>query len=245
MSMRILFVHDVIGDLGGAEANVRHAANGLLARDCETALLHGPSTGTGVEKFHACFDNRFDWSADGQATALQRALDWQPDVIYVHKLKELIVLEGLVAARRPLVRMVHDHDMYCQRSYRYMPWNRKICSRKAGLGCMLTCGLVRNREGPLPVRIAWVGNKLRELKLCRQFDRHIVVTQFMQQELELHDFPAERISILPPVPRPAAASYQPTYAEPTVLFVGQLLRGKGCDLFIRSLKHISLPQWRA
>ncbi len=241
---RVLFVHDVIGDLGGAEANVRLVAGGLAARSCPVALLHGASTGVGVEKFTKVLPDRFDWSAPPWRGALAAALAWKPDVIYVHKLAHLPLLEALVASGRPLVRMVHDHDMYCQRSYRYFPWNRKICTRKAGYACALTCGVLRDRGGLLPVKFAWPGRKLKELRLCRQFRRHIVVTRFMQGELELHDIPGRTITILPPMPKPAAADHVPQYSEPVVAFVGQIIRGKGVDVLIRACAKLKTPGWK-
>jgi glycosyltransferase involved in cell wall biosynthesis len=233
-------VHDVIGDLGGAEANVRLSAQGLAARGCEIALLHGPGTGTGEARFRHIFPTRFDWQQD--PLALQKALAWQPELIFVHKLADLVILRGIVNSGIASLRMVHDHDIYCQRGYRYFPWNRRICTRKAGYACALTCGVLRNRKGPLPLKLAWPGRKLRELELVRQFTRHIVVTPFMQRELELHEI--ARISILPPVPKPAPPGFRADYAEPLLLFVGQLIRGKGCDQFIRACARLRSRDWR-
>ena len=242
--MRICFVHDVIGDLGGAEANVRHAATGLAGQGHEVALLHGKETGAGMARFHNLFQRRYDWQSQGM-DAVAAALAWAPDVIYVHKLANIDVLERLVASHIPLVRMVHDHEMYCGRSYRYLPWNRKPCTKTAGWGCLSTCAVVRNRDGVLPLKLNWPGDKLRELELCRQFDRHIVVTPFMAKELIQHGFDAERISILPPVPRAAPADFTADYRDPEVLYVGQLIRGKGVDALIRSLAQCAAPDWRA
>ena len=242
--MRICFVHDVIGDLGGAEANVRHAATGLAARGHEVALLHGTGTTSGEERFKTLFPMRFDWARNG-LEAVAAALASAPDVIYVHKLANMDVLERLVASHIPLVRMVHDHDMYCGRSYRYLPWNRKPCTKTAGWGCLKTCAVVRDRNGILPVKLNWPGDKLRELELCRQFDRQIVVTPFMQNELVQHGFDAKTISILPPVPKPAPADFHADYRDPEVLYVGQLLRGKGVDAMIRALSRCQSTTWRA
>ena len=237
-TVRVLFVHDVIGDLGGAEAFVRHSARALRARGAQIALLHGPSTGSNIQGFHDIFCDRFDWSSLGPTTAVNAALAWQPHVIFMHKLAELSVLEYLVNGAVPIVRMVHDHAMYCQRESRYFPWNRSICTRKAGYACALTCGIVRHRGGVLPVRFAWPGRKLRELALCRRCVRHIVVTDFMRRELLLHNFNPHSITIMPPVPRPAPAGFTPTYRDQTLLFVGQIIRGKGLDVLIRALPHM-------
>ena len=78
--MRILFVHDTIGDLGGAEANVRLAANGLQQLGHQVALLHGHSSGTGEDRFHSIFEVCMDWTSMPTADAWRVARDWQPDV---------------------------------------------------------------------------------------------------------------------------------------------------------------------
>ena len=94
--MRICFVHDVIGDLGGAEANVRHVASGLSERGHQVSFLHGEATGSGEERFLDLFAKRFDWAESG-AGAVEAAIADNPDVIYVHKLSNLTVLRKLVA----------------------------------------------------------------------------------------------------------------------------------------------------
>lgn len=243
--MRVLLVHYKLGDLGGAEANVRHVANGLRERGAEVALLFGDEADKGADRFRQSFSECYPWVGLPADEAVRRAMAFKPDVIYVHKIDDMEVLQALTTCGVPLVRMVHDHDMYCQRSSRYFPWNRRICKRRAGYACAITCSVVRDREGPLPLKLVRPGVKLRELELCRRFNHHVVVTNYMKDELVLHDFPAEHISILPPVPKAAAEGFAPQYSEPLVLFVGQILRGKGVDAMIRSLQQCRTPGWRA
>ena len=226
------------GDLGGAEANVRNVAAGMTERGCAVALLHGGFTDTNMARWQDVFPLRFSWLDD--AAACESAA-WQPDVVYVHKLANEQVLETLVAWSNekgiPLVRMVHDHDMYCMRSSRYSALTQTICTRKAGLGCMMRCAIQPSRTSRLPVKFNNVMPLLRQLDLCRSFSRHIVVTRFMREQLVLNDFDVDR-GIMPPVPRAAPAEYAARYTEPTILYVGQLIRGKGVHFLIRSLKEL-------
>ncbi len=240
---RLLFVHDVIGDLGGAEAYVRQVAEGLSGRGWEVALLHGPGTGTGEERFHTVFPHRFPWATAWPA-ALAAAQTWRPDVVFVHKLAHLPLLRELVDSDLPLVRYIHDHHLWCQRGYRYFPWNRQICTRTAGLGCALTCLVLRDRQGFLPLRLAWPGKKLDELALAKRFRRHVTVTGYMRDELVQHGLDRERIAILPPAPKPAPADWAPTYAAPLLVCTGQLVRGKGVDVLLRALPRLRTPGWR-
>src|SRR5690606_12356238 len=122
-------------------------------------------------------------------------------------------LERLVESRLPLVRMVHDHDIYCLRRHRYFPWNRKICTRPAGWACGALCGVLKNERGPLPVRLASPARKLQEIELCKRFHHHITVSDYLKQQLVLNDFDPSSITTLwPAVPR-AHPEHRATYRE--------------------------------
>lgn len=242
--MRILFVHDRCGEQGGAEANVRLSAEGLARRGIDVALLHGDETGVGVERFRAAFAARFSWS-NGIDVAVRDALAWRPDVVYAHKVAALEVLGALHAAGARVVRMVHDHDLYCQRSYRYFPWSRKICTRRAGYACAVTCGVLRSRGGVLPVRLAWPGRILRGLVQAKAAQRMLVASAFMRDELTLHGFAADRIQVLPIGVRPAPPDEVSAHDEPLILYVGQLLRGKGVDALLDACARMpATSPWR-
>lgn len=238
--MKVLFVHERLGDLGGAESTVRRLGEGLRERGLELGFLYGELTGKGHERFLPLFEQRWCWRR-GQLNA---ALQWDADVVFVHKLGDVDVLERLVASGRRLVRMVHDHDLYCQRRHRYLPWNRQICTRPAGWACGALCGVVRSEGGRLPVRLAWPGDKLRELELCRRFDHHITVSDYLKRELVLNGFDAQRISTLWPAVRDVPASRCTNYREPRVVYAGQLLRGKGVDVLVEALALLKTPGWR-
>ena len=40
---------------------------------------------------------------------------FRPEAIFLHKLSDLATLEALSTCGAPVVRMVHDHDLYCLR----------------------------------------------------------------------------------------------------------------------------------
>ncbi|MBA3845859.1 MAG: glycosyltransferase family 4 protein [Planctomycetes bacterium] len=242
--MKVLFVHDRCGEQGGAEANVRLSAEGLVRRGDAVALLHGDETTAGIERFRAAFPTRFAWSA-GREAAVAQALAWDPDVVYAHKVADPAVLAAIHAAGAHVVRMVHDHDLYCQRSYRYFPFSRKICTRRAGYACALTCGVLRSRDGVLPVRLAWPGRILRGLEQARTAQRMVVASSFMRDELTLHGFAAERISVLPIGVRAAPPDEISAYDQPLILYVGQLLRGKGVDALLDACARLpAASPWR-
>ncbi len=247
--MRILFIHNQAGFQGGAEANIHQVASAFSSRGHEVALLYGPG---GAQKDLKAFLGPFaiatgyNRGGDGFAKAMETMRGWAPDIAYVHKLSDPVALEVLLASGVATVRMVHDHDMWCQRGSRYFPWNRQICDRRAGLSCVLTCGVVRNvNGGSLPVSFEWPGRKLHELRICRRFPTHLVQTEFMKSEMLLHGFDEKGIRVLPVAPEQDTSFVKSSYEGRGILFVGQILRGKGVDFLLRALERIKHKEWHA
>src|SRR5882724_8369166 len=202
--MRLLFVHDRFGAMAGAEVNLQLTAAELKTRGHIVGLLHGPPTGKAEAAWRDLFQERFALAKRNNSAATREALSgFQPDVVYIHKMSDVSVLKALAQSGVPVTRMVHDHDLYCMRSYKYFPLTRTICTRGAGLHCIFPCGapLARNRNGGWPVK--WVSYRARkkEIALNRRFDRMIVATDYMKQELLRNGFDPRRIEIHAPVPR--------------------------------------------
>lgn len=249
--MRLLFIHERLGAFGGAEANVLVTATELRARGHHVALVHGAGTGRGEEEWRKTFAERFALPAEGEAAdekgaaVIARAIaEVRPDVIFLHKLSDAGVLDALAAAPCPVVRMVHDHDLWCMRGYRYNVFSRRICTRPTSLFCVFPCGasVCRGSGGKFSVR--WVSYlaKRRELAVNRRFQRLIVATGYMRDELLRNGFDASRIEIHAPVPRSApptdTASFGP---RNRIVYAGQIVRGKGVDVLLESLARVTEP----
>jgi glycosyltransferase involved in cell wall biosynthesis len=242
--MRTLFVHERIGSFGGAESNVWLTANELRRRGHPVGLLHGPHGGRGDDLWRETFSFAYNWGPHADRTHVMSAVyEFQPDIIYVHKTTDLELLEGLVASGVPLVRMVHDHDMYCMRGCKYFYFSRKICRRPASLFCLFPCGafLGRSKSG---LRLRWISYfaKKRELKLNRHFHRLIVATHYMKDELLVNGFSASKIQILPPVTHHTEADVSSSFSNRNmIMYVGQIIRGKGVDVLLEALAQITVP----
>lgn len=236
--LNVLYVHESFGSLGGAEANVLITATELRRHGHRVGLWTQRPTGKGEENWHRTFGDNI-WHLDRDAFADIRA-GFSPDIVYVHKWTDLASLAELGTSGLPLVRMVHDHDLYCLRSYRYNVFTREVCCRKASAYCVFPCMafVKRDRSGGFPLSLASYADKQRELTLNRHFHRHLVVTDYMRAELELHGFAPERIELFPPVPR-AGEAVQPTFSDRNLLvYAGQLVRGKGVDYLLRALAQV-------
>lgn len=240
--MRILFIHERFGALAGAEANLYVTATELKQRGHEVGLLHGPTTG----KNEAAWAKTFSFRRPlGNGNDLQERLRcFAPDIIYVHKLSRLDLIEALVHSGQRLVRMVHDHDIYCMRHYKYHPLTREVCHRPAGPHCVFPCGafVARNREGFLPLKFISYAAKRREIELNQRFDRMIVVTAYMRDELLQNGFDPARIEIHPPVPRMPSETLSSNFSQRNlILYIGQVIRGKGVDILLQSLALLKTP----
>lgn len=240
-SLNILYVHESMGSLGGAEANVFITATEMKKRGHRIGLLTRRATGRNEAAWQELFGENVYW-IDQQPFA-ETATAFGPDVTYVHKWDDLASLADIVASGRARIRMVHDHDMYCLRSYRYHPLSRKVCRRPTSAYCVFPCGapLKRDREGPLPFKWVSYRAKKRERDLSRQFHRHLVVTNYMREELEINGFASDRIEIFPPVPR-ATEPLEPSFSDRNLLiWAGQIIRGKGLDVLLKSLTQVKAP----
>ena len=237
--MRILYVHERYGALAGAEANAHITATELGLRGHQMGILHGPGTGKNEAAWQTTFSQRFPLASQGNAAVVTAAVrEFQPDVVYVHKMADLEVISALVESGVPLVRMVHDHDIYCMRSYKYDYFSRKICTRPVGLHCIFSClaSVARNSGGGFPLKWVSYGDKKREVALNRQFNRMVVVTNYMRDELLNNGFNPERIEIHAPVPRMGDPTLRSSFSERNlIMYAGQIIRGKGVDVLLEAL----------
>jgi len=237
-----------MGAFGGAETNVLATARELGDRGHCVALAFETSTGRGESDWTAGFPCRFSLSSEEgypNGGALQRVLrEFRPDAVFLHKMSNLGVLAALADCGLPVVRMVHDHDLYCMRGYKYNVFSRQICTRRASLFCVFPCGasVCRGSGGGLSLR--WVSYlaKRRELALNRRFRRLIVATTYMREELLRNGFAGGQIEIHAPVPRASALADSASFgARNRIVYAGQIIRGKGVDVLLESLAQVTTP----
>jgi glycosyltransferase involved in cell wall biosynthesis len=243
--MKLLFVHEKFGAFGGAEANLAAVAAEFGRRGHEVAILHGEGTGKQEENWRAIFPIRFGFTPATASAALQTALsEFNPQLVYLHKLADLALIEALARGPIPVVRMVHDHDLYCMRSYKYNPLTRCICTRPASAYCVFPCAAPLKRKSGAGLPVQWVSYsaKQREIRLNRAFAAMIVATDYMKAELLRNGFAESRIAVHAPVPPPAEEPTPSTFSQRNlIVFSGQLIRGKGVDVLLESLALVRTP----
>lgn len=238
--MRLLFVHQRFGAFGGAETNILQTAEGLEQLGCSSALVYGESTGRCTDAWQRIFEPCLQVpSVDKPAWVEETLKEVSPDIIYLNTFTDLTVLEALVNSGRPVIRRVHDHELYCMRSYKYNYFTRKPCTRAASLYCVFPClgNITRNAAGSFPIRLQSYREKQRELALNRRCDRFIVYSEYCRQELVRNGFDPARIHIHRPI-RSASDGTSTFGPRNLLLFAGQVIRGKGVDALLRALAQV-------
>lgn len=244
--MRILFVNQHGGYFGGVEQHIAHIAPALTRRGHTCDLACGPSAGATAEaEFQSLFSQVIE--RPELAASAERHTDWLTtlcrtrtyDAVYMHKLPWLPEHPG---GRTRMVRMVHDHDLTCPRRHKYFAHNGQICEHAAGWRCYLDGAfLARDRDAQLGVRFAPIAPKLEELARHRDLDALLVGSRWMAEQLSVNGVPAARVEIVPPaVPEPHDVAMMVPLA-PTLLYAGQLVRGKGVDLLLAALAQVRGP----
>lgn len=243
--MRVLFVNERCGFLGGVEQNVLDTAEGLRRRGHACFLAFGTRTGNADDDYEAGFDRAVacrelapkGWALVDASSLEDIVRDLCPDVLYVHKIPDLSAVKPFDDVR--VVRMVHDHDLCCPRRHKYFALNGRVCSKPAGWRCWADGAFLERAPGSAPgFRFASISTKLREMRRNQTLDALLVGSQFMRDELLMNGFESSRVRIVPPCVRVPDDPPSSVPTSPEMLYVGQLIRGKGVDLLLDAVAKV-------
>ena len=160
---------------------------------------------------------------------------------------------------------VHDHEPICPRTYAYTPLKRN-CTRAGGVWpCIFCAPLCRNWKGAL----RRVLSQSRRKRAMARFKKLVVISEFMKGRLVANGIPAEKIVVESPkieslrvgIGSDRVADSTPTLNDPTptlndptstlndpnhafvdLLYVGQLIRGKGVQLLLAAMARMKTPR---
>ena len=230
---RVLFIFERGGFAGGIERFVFQTAGLLRAAGMKVyGSFERPDREP--ERFAQNFDGLFppDQLPEADFAVIQK-------ITSAERLEVLIERWG-----NRLALYVHDHDYYCPRTYRYLPFGRRDC-RKAY--SMLRCGLCAMATSPRRWRNGFFGELAartagcrKRLELLRKIRRVAVLSDFMRENLTDNGFAPETVTVIPPpVEVPKELPPRQVSDPPKLLFTGQLIRGKGVDQLLRALPLLS------
>ena len=163
------------------------------------------------------------------------ALD-QFDEIIVHKCSDVKTLAAFPPEKT--VYYVHDHEPICPRTYAYTPLGHN-CTRPGGVWpCILCAPLCRNWR-PALARVFAQGRRRR---IMARFRKIVVISEFMKSRLVANGIDSEKIEVRPPVIAPVAGSAGSAGHPVDLLYVGQLIRGKGVQLLLQAMAALKSPR---
>lgn len=245
--MSILFAHERPSFVGGVEQNIADSVGALRQNQVDCHLAYSPmmpSDPSFLRLFnsaHPCAELSGTNSIIPTQTLPEIARKTGSHTVYLHKLPN--VPDSLFRSQLRTVQMVHDHDLCCPRRHKYFAHNSKVCEKPIGMHCYADLAfVVRDRKAPVGIRFESIAKKKQELLKRRCLDLSIVASDFMRQELIMNGFAEDQVLVLPlAVPAAPIRTAAPSAILPTILYVGQLIRGKGVDLLLRALSTLKLP----
>ena len=212
----ILYIGKYNGIIGGIERYIQKSALLLRKNDYIVNYLYTENGGKDQETFAKSFDLIAEFS-------LQNSAIKEADIIIIHNIIPTDILTALPIEKTYF--FAHDHNIYCQRHHYYTPINRTNCHRKHNKLLCFLCSLGRNSTPPIV-----------------EYKKYpaIVLSSFMQENLHKNGF--NKVVKLPAFIKsnPPENLIMP---EKTlrILFLGQLIRGKGCDLMLETLSKVNIP----
>lgn len=232
--MKVLWINHKASLQGGAEQYIYNTVEEMKSFNVESSLLYDPNE-VAQNDFLAKFDEAFPI-----VSVKEQIAKIQPDLIYIHQLDDYDTYEQIVQTNVPSVRFFHDHKLFCLREHKYTTICRHTCTKKLGIGCYGCLGFINKSDNAIGFELNTLSKMQKLQDVNKKLHHFVVASDYMKDHLSLHDFEEEKITV-----NPLYASNKFTYANgtdftknKTLLFVGQLVNGKGLDALLKSMTKI-------
>lgn len=212
----ILYIGKYNGIIGGIER--------YMVKSAELLRQNGLSV-------HYCYISDGGKEQDVFASAFASIKKFTPgdellqscDMVILHNIIDVKYLQYLPKGKTFF--FAHDHNIYCQRHHYYTPIGRINCHRAYNKFICKLCSLGRNPAPPLAE--------------YRKFPA-LVLSDFMAENLHKNGF--EKVFKLPAFIKTAATRHEfMPDGVLRILFLGQLIRGKGADIMLKTLAKLNIP----
>ena len=209
----IVYLGRYNGIIGGIERYMQKSAELLRNNGFNVHYLYTGNGGRDQEQFAAAFDSIAEFSPANELLTTA-------DMIIIHNIIPPELLKSLPVGKTFF--FAHDHNIYCQRHHYYTPVGRTNCHRKRNPLLCALCSLGRNAAPPL--------KEYRKLPA-------LVLSDFMAENLRKNGL--KKVIKLPAFTRVVEKEH--TFMPDGVLrilFLGQLIRGKGADLMLQAVTKL-------
>ena len=212
---KVLYIGKYNGIIGGIERYMQKSAAVLRRNGFSVHYLYTEEGGRDQKEFAGAFDSTGVFSPENPL--LESA-----DLAIIHNIIPPGFLKDL--PEKKTFFFAHDHNIYCQRHHYYFPAGRINCHRKYSKLVCKICSLCRNVAPPL--------EEYRKLPA-------LVLSDFMAENLRKNGF--EKVIKLPAFIKTGNVEhdFMPDGVL-RILFLGQLIRGKGADLMLKTLAKLDI-----
>ena len=230
--LRVAWLHDTARQIGGCESYICRTQRHLEDHDVESVLLYGENGGGPLDMLPS-FRKAFPIVDLARQLAVIR-----PDVIYAHRIDGSETLQTLADSGLPTLRFFHDHRLFCPREHKYTVWGARTCSKTIGSNCYRCMGVITRSANWPGVRLRTVHSLRTEQQAHHSLTGFVVASEYMRQHLIDHGFESSKIHNIPLYVNSTASKQLPVRLEDELLFVGQVVRGKGLDTLINAMAFV-------
>lgn len=224
--MKVLLVHDLLGEQGGAEQIV-HSTISLLKEAGHDTLLYAPA------KAGPLAGRVF--SIKHYLNVLKEIRRFRPDIMHVHNIFRNVSASVLLAARHmkvPIVMTLHDFQIVCPKTS-LVNENLLSCEKGFGYHCFYSDCYPRKTFDRTYQGLKAIKLSLHRL-IIRKTVRHFFIPSVCLMDWTKRNLGVNNISLL--------ANFVVSGQEPstkpsqnnTFLFVGKLTEQKGIDVLIKA-----------
>ena len=217
---RILYVSEKAGFFGGVERYIYDTAKAMKDAGWSVNMMFSEEA-LDLQNFLEIFNSSF------RSDEIEKIIAEEDfDLVVIFKISDAELVSKLRLTFNTSV-CVSDHDYYCARHHKYFPIGRINCLLPSNLFYCSVCTMGCTN-------MLKFSSLLNEIRKCRSF---MVLSEFMRSNLLLNNFPEESIhKIYPVCELPEKQDRKKAFANPPIImFAGQLIRGKGVDMLLRSL----------
>ena len=262
--MRVLFVIDTWGLIGGTERHASVVVPALAERGHEITVLcredHKPGfADVNVIEFLALDGPGL--SSGDRIELLSQIRKSDPEVVFFSALRNVDAASALLEVA-PVVRYVHDHTLFCPGLNKYREDGERctdpmgmVCLKRywleGGCICFKKAGHERHFVDPLKE----VGTKFHELEIARHSKRVLTNSHYMRRELLKVGFLPAQTSVLyyftrsntldqprTALPPATEAFLREAPGEPVLFTPARLtLPDKGVDYLLTALGRVQRP----
>ncbi len=234
---KILMVSSNRGFVGGVERFMVQMATILREQNWE---IYGLFEQTAFQDpaFDKAFDDFEVLDAIELEDLIEDYIELGIELVCFHKVAKWQWIKQLQSKFVTTV-IVHDHDYYCLRRHKYFAFRRINCTLPfSTFYCPLCAGMIEKSDRSF--KLIDVEQKFLTLKHIRECNVSFVLSEFMRDNLLMNKWQSSKVHKLIPAQIPLEGSQtQDRQSIPVVLYVGQLIRGKGVDLLLKSLALIN------